>query len=88
MSLPMTLGFVWLVLANVIAMFPSPKRHHWPAAYVLIAVGVPLLVWLIREDGWIAGAIFLAAGASVLRWPVRFLVRWIRRMVLRRPVQE
>ena len=27
---------VWLIVDNVIAMFPS-KRKHWPAAYVLIA---------------------------------------------------
>lgn len=87
-SLPMTLALVWLVLANVIGMFPSPKQKHWPAAYVLITVGVPLLAWLVREDGWLAGVIFLAAGASILRWPVRFLFRWLRRVVLRRAVEE
>lgn len=87
-SLPMTLALALLVLANVIAMFPSPKRKHWPAAYGLMAVGFPLLVWLIVEDGWLAGAVFVVAGASVLRWPVRYLVRWIRRVVQRRPMEE
>ena len=87
-SLPMTLALAWLVTANVIAMFPSPKRKHWPAAYVLMAVGAPLLVWLVREVSWLAGAVFLIAAASVLRWPVRFLLRWLRRVVLRRPVEE
>ncbi len=87
-SLPMTLALALLVLANVIGMFPSPKRHHWPAAYVLMTVGFPLLIWLIVEDGWIAGAIFVAAGASILRWPVRFFVRWVKRVALRHPLEE
>lgn len=87
-SLPMTLALLWLVTANVIAMFPSPKRKHWPAAYALMGVGAPLLVWLVRTDGWLAGAVFLIAAASILRWPVRFLLRWIRRVVLQRPVED
>lgn len=80
MSLPMILALVWLVTANVIGMFPSPKRHHWPSAYALIAIGLPLLAWLIATDGWIAGAVFLIAAASILRWPVRYLFRWFRRI--------
>lgn len=87
-SLPMTLALVLLVLGNVVAMFPSPKQKHWPAAYVIMAVGFPLLIWLVREDGWFAGLVFLAAGASLLRWPVRFLLRWIQRVLLRRPLEE
>jgi len=81
MSLPMVLALVWLVAANVIGMFPSPKRQHWPSAYALIAVGLPLLAWLIATEGVIAGAVFLVAGASILRWPVRYLFRWLRGMV-------
>lgn len=87
-SLPMTLALAWLVTANVIGMFPSPKRKHWPAAYALMTVGFPLLIWLVREDGWFAGAVFLVAAASILRWPVRFLFRWIKRVLQRRPVEE
>lgn len=81
MSWPMVLALVWLVAANVIGMFPSPKRHHWPSAYVLIAIGIPLLAWLVATDGWIAGAVFLVAGSSILRWPVRYLFRWLRRVM-------
>ena len=77
-STPLLLALGWVILANLIALFPSPKRHHWPAAYALIAVGVPLLVWLYIENGIWAALVFLIAGASVLRWPVRFLFRWIR----------
>ena len=81
MSLPVVLALVWLVAANVIGMFPSPKRQHWPSAYALIAVGLPLLAWLVASDGVIAGAMFLVAGASILRWPVRHLFRWLRGVV-------
>ena len=75
-SLMLALG--WLVLANVIGMFPS-KHKHWPSAYALIAVGLPLLGWVILENGWLIGAAVMLAACSILRWPVRYLVRWMRR---------
>ncbi len=78
MSLSITLVCLWVVVACVIAMFPS-KRHHWPAAYVLIAVGLPILGFVVYENGPWVGLVALLAGASILRWPVRYLWRWIRR---------
>lgn len=71
---------VWLLAANVVAMFPS-KDHHWKFAYGMIAVGVPLLGWVTYENGPWIGLIALAAGASVLRWPVIYLTRWVRRVM-------
>lgn len=83
MNWSIIVGCSWLIAANVIAMFPSPKRQHWPSAYVLIAVGLPLLLWMLNENGtWIA-LLFLAAGGSVLRWPVRYLFRWLKRLATR-----
>lgn len=80
MNLPIALGCLWMVVANVSAMFPS-KRSHWPTAYVLITVGLPLLVWIGWENGiWIA-LLFLIGAASVLRWPVWFLWKWVKRLV-------
>ena len=76
MTLSLILAFGWLVLANVIGMFPS-KRKHWPAAYVLIAIGLPLLGAVFWQNGLWIGLIVLAAACSILRWPVRFLVRWL-----------
>ena len=73
---PLMLAFLWLILANVIAMFPS-RDHHWRAAYVLIAVGIPILVWVTYVNGPLWGLLLLAAGASVLRWPVIYLWRWV-----------
>ncbi len=78
MPLSLTLAFLWVLVACVGAMFPS-KRYHWPLAYVLIAVGLPLLIFVAWENGpWVA-LVALLAGASILRWPVRYLWRWARR---------
>ena len=77
---PLVLCLVWLIAANVIAMFPS-RDKHWRAAYVLIAVGVPLLGWATYVSGPVVGLMLLAAGASILRWPVIFLWRWLRRQI-------
>lgn len=80
--LPIILGLTWLVAANVLAMIPS-RDNHWRRAYILIAIGVPLLGWITYHFGpWVA-LMFLAAGASVLRWPMIYLGRWMRRIVAR-----
>ncbi len=78
MTLSLILACAWAVVANVIGMFPS-KRNHWPAAWVLIAVGIPLLGFVTYENGPWVGLIALFAGASMLRWPVRYLFAWLRR---------
>ncbi|NRB01212.1 MAG: DUF2484 family protein [Rhodobacteraceae bacterium] len=74
--------FVWIIVANVAAFFPS-KRAHWPTAYALISVGLPLLVWVYVENGLLVTLLCLAAGMSILRWPVRYLIRWVRRVIFR-----
>jgi hypothetical protein len=79
-TLPLALCLVWLVVANLIGMFPS-RDKHWRAAYVLIAVGVPLLGWATYELGPVVGLLLLVAGASILRWPLVFLWRWLRRQL-------
>jgi Protein of unknown function (DUF2484) len=78
--LPLALCLVWLIAANVIGMFPS-RDLHWRAAYGMIAVGVPLLGWVTWESGPLVGLLLLAAGASILRWPVVYLWRWLRRQM-------
>ena len=77
MSLSLALALVWLVLANVLAMIPS-RNNHWARAYALIIVGVPLVGWVTWVNGPIVGLLVLAAGASVLRWPLIYLGRWVR----------
>ncbi len=77
MTLPLIMAFVWLIVANVIAMLPS-RDHHWRNAYALIVVGIPILGLVTWENGPIWGGLVLAGGASVLRWPLVYLWRWIR----------
>lgn len=81
MSLPLILACVWLAAANLIAMFPS-RHHHWPAAYVLMTIGAPLIVWIAVVDGALFAGLALALGAWLLRWPVRYLLRWLRAQVV------
>lgn len=78
MSLSLILACVWAVVANVIAMLPS-RDHHWRNAYMLIALGIPILGYVTYENGPWIGLIVLAGGMSVLRWPVIYLGRWLRR---------
>ena len=65
----------------MIALFPS-KRGHWPAAWGLIAVGIPLVGWVTLQNGPFIGLAVLAAGVSILRWPVRYFLRWIRQTLI------
>lgn len=77
MSLALTSALVWLVAANLTGFFPSRDRH-WRAAYLLIAVGIPILGWVTWVNGPIVGLIIFAMGASVLRWPVVHFWRWLK----------
>ncbi|VDC31322.1 DUF2484 family protein [Pseudogemmobacter humi] len=72
MSLPLILGFLWLVTANLAAMLPS-RSHQERAVPVLIALGIPLLGWLTWASGPLWGLMFLLGGASALRWPLVWL---------------
>ena len=77
MSLSVILACLWALIANVIAMFPS-KDHHWKNAYGLIVIGIPILGFATWQHGPWIGLLLLAAGMSVLRWPVIYLSRWIK----------
>ncbi|WP_204113675.1 DUF2484 family protein [Shimia biformata] len=80
MSISLVLALIWLIVANLRAMFPS-RDHHWKFAYAMIAVGIPILGFVTYQNGIWIGLIVLAMGMSVLRWPVIYLVRWLRRQV-------
>ncbi len=71
---------MWAIAANVIAMLPT-RDQHWTSAYVLIAIGIPLLGYVTWQNGPWIGLIALLAGMSVLRWPVIYFGRWLRRML-------
>jgi len=80
MSLSLILAALWALAANVLALIPS-RDNHWRRAYVLIAIGVPLLGYVTYENGLWWGLAVLLAGMSVLRWPVIYLSRWLRRQL-------
>lgn len=82
MTLSLTLAAFWAVIANILAMLPS-KDHHWRNAYVLIMVGIPIVGFVTWQHGPWIGMIVLAMGMSVLRWPVIYLGRWIKRITTR-----
>ena len=82
MTLSLALACLWAVTANLAAMVPS-RRNHWPAAWVLIAAGIPLLGFVVMQNGPWIGLMVLAAGVSILRWPVVYLGRWMRGRVRR-----
>ncbi len=75
---------LWLIAANLAAIIPS-KDNHGRRAYVLMATGAPLTVWLWWSQGWLVTLIFVACAASVLRWPVIYLWRWIIKTLQLRP---
>jgi len=67
-------------------MTPS-RDFHWRNAYVLIAVGIPILGYVAFQHGPWIGLLVLAGACSVLRWPVIYLGRWVRRRRSKSPVE-
>lgn len=82
MSWSLVLAALWAFIANIIAMTPS-KDNHWRNAYALIAIGIPILGFVTWQHGPWVGMLVLAGGMSVLRWPVVYSWRWIKRRALR-----
>lgn len=78
MSLALVAACLWAVAATAVAMLPSRDRH-WRAAYWLIAAGIPILGFVTWANGPWVGLFVLGAGASILRWPLIHLWRWLRR---------
>lgn len=81
MPLSLILACLWAVIATLLALLPS-RRHHWPAATGLIVVGIPLLGYVTWQTGPTVGLLVLAAGVSILRWPLIHLGRWLRRSLV------
>ncbi len=82
MSPSLLAACLWALAANLIAMTPS-KDHHWRNAYILISVGGPIVLWVAWSHGLWIGLLVFAGGCSVLRWPVIYFVRWLRRILVR-----
>ncbi|SMR71711.1 Protein of unknown function [Aliiroseovarius halocynthiae] len=78
MTLSLILACLWVVGAQVIALTPS-RDHHWRVAYALITVGIPLLGYVVYENGPWVGLLVMFGAMSILRWPVIYLTRWLRK---------
>lgn len=82
MTISLTLAALWALIANLLAMLPS-KDHHWRNAYILITIGIPIVGFVTWQHGPWIGLLVMAMGMSVLRWPVIYLGRWIKRVASR-----
>lgn len=80
MNLSLILACLWALLANLAAMIPS-RDNHWARAYALIVLGIPLLGYVTWQNGPWIGLLVLAAGMSLLRWPMVYLTRRARRIL-------
>ena len=74
------LACLWVVLAAILSALPS-RDNHWRHAYLLTAIGIPLLGYVTWENGPVWGLIGLATGMAVLRWPLRYLWAWLKAKV-------
>ncbi len=82
MSAALIAACLWVCIACVLGLMPS-RDHHWRVAYGLIAVGIPILGWVTLTLGPVWGLAVLAAGASILRWPLIRVWRRVRRALAR-----
>lgn len=80
MSLSLILSFIWVLVAAILAAIPSGD-NLWRRAYILLAVGLPLLGFVFYQNGPWVGLFIFAIGASILRWPLVYLWRWLRAKV-------
>ena len=69
----------WVLAAAALSALPS-RRRHWPLAWALIVAGLPIL-WSAAAAGWGRGAVAVAAGALVLRWPLSHAARRLRALI-------
>ncbi len=77
MSPSLTLAALWVILAAILAILPA-RDNRWRRAWLLIGLGLPVLAWVFWQNGPWWGVAALAAGASILRWPLIRLWRWLR----------
>ncbi|WP_366934947.1 DUF2484 family protein [Marivita sp.] len=78
MSYSLSAACCWIILAAILGALPS-NDNHWRRAYLLMALGAPILIWVYMSDGMYWGLAFTVAVMSVFRWPLRYFIAWVLR---------
>ena len=73
MSLPLILAALWVLAATVTALLPM--RLQYAPGLILLALAVPLLIWIGRAHGIWVVALALAAILSMFRRPLIYFAR-------------
>ena len=75
---PLIVVCAWVVLAAILQAIPT-KRKHWPAAYGLMMLLVPVVLFCIAQSAWTALLFALVAASFILRWPLWYGWLWVKR---------
>ena len=77
-----------IVLIEVRAVRAGDERQHHAPGYafvmgglILIGIGIPILGYVTWQNGPWVGLLVMVAAMSVLRWPVIYVGRWIKRRI-------
>ena len=73
MSLPLIIASLWVLAATVTAMLPM--RLQYVLGLILLALAVPLLVWLGYDHGVWVVLLALLAILSMFRRPLIYVAR-------------
>ncbi len=73
------LGCVWVILISLVALMPYPQ--HRPYALAMLVLFPFVLGAVAWEFGWLWALLLFLGAASIYRYPLIFLVKWLRRKV-------
>lgn len=71
------LGCIWVVLVSIVALMPFPQ--HKPYALAMLILLPVLLVAIALEFGVLWALALFVCAASIYRYPLIFLAKWLRR---------
>lgn len=72
MNLSIIAGCIWVFVGAITAMLPM-RGQMVPGSILLLSAPV-IMVWIGYQNGWIWTAIGVAAFASMMRNPLRYLI--------------
>lgn len=75
MSWTLLLACIWIVLVSVVALTPFPQ--HKPYALAMLVLLPVLLLAIAVEHGPFWALVLFVCAASIYRYPLMFLLRWL-----------